>query len=157
MTKSELYNMSISDLIRCDETSVESELFHAGVKGMKWGKRKARPVRTGIRRSGQKESSTTDESARKAVRKQKAVKAVKIGAAVAGTALVAYGAYKVTKFVKNRKRKAAPYSIKITEPMPRQVNPTDEFNQRARNAYQKKREVEYYKSWKNPYGDKYDW
>lgn len=69
-----------------------NELYHHGVKGMKWGRRKARPQSTVDRNSPEA----------KAARKAKAVKAAKIGAAVAGTALAAYGAYKLTKFVKNK-------------------------------------------------------
>lgn len=60
------------------------ELYHYGVKGMKWG------VRKEYESKGRKEASSTTSEQKKA----RAVKAVKIGAAVAVTALAAYGAYK---------------------------------------------------------------
>lgn len=41
----------------------------------------------------------------KAARKEKAIKAAKVGAAVAGTALAAYGAYKVHEYVRNENTK----------------------------------------------------
>ena len=80
------------------------ELQHHGVKGMKWGRRKARPQSTGTgRRGGQ---ATTDsaqsEAARKEARRAKAKKAAKIGAAVVGTALAAYGAKKLHDVVRDK-------------------------------------------------------
>lgn len=78
-------------------------LMHHGVKGMKWGKRKARPEAMRNPRSGRSANQADRNSEEaKAARKAKVKKAVKIGAAVAGTALAAYGAYKLTKFVKNK-------------------------------------------------------
>lgn len=41
----------------------------------------------------------------KAARKEKAIKAAKVGAAVAGTALAAYGAYKIHEYVRNENTK----------------------------------------------------
>lgn len=75
------------------------ELYHAGVKGMKWGVRKKTPAANSGRKSGH--NKQTDEDLQKA-RRDKIKKAAKIGAAVAGTALAAYGAYKVTQLVKNK-------------------------------------------------------
>lgn len=102
------------------------ELYHYGVKGMKWGHRKRYPtISTGGRRAARvaanqsiasdrartqqmkaaykqqlKEYRQTDEA--KAARKAKTKKALKVGAAVAGTALAAYGAYKLNDYVKTK-------------------------------------------------------
>lgn len=70
-------------------------LMHFGVPGMKWGRRKQRPVSsTGSR--------NVSQSQQKEARKAKAKRAVKIGVAVAGTALAAYGA---SKLIKNKNMK----------------------------------------------------
>lgn len=129
------------------------ELYHYGVKGMKWGVRrrsdttsfrqaskKARAeglaARKAARESGQlngigavrkgnkiqrqatkaslkeqKEQRQADKDLKKAARntpeakaarKAKMVKAAKVGAVVAGTALAAYGGYKLSQAVKNK-------------------------------------------------------
>lgn len=96
------------------------ELYHFGVKGMKWGVRKLpevlgigrhrrasyQPQPVGKRRvsSGSSQTNTIDRNSpeAKAARVAKAKTAVKIGAAVAVTALAAYGAYKVSKALKNK-------------------------------------------------------
>lgn len=74
----------------------QKELAHHGVKGMKWGRRKVRPdsVSTPNARAMSPEEA-------KAQRKAKAKKAVAIGAAAVGTALAAYGGYKLSKFIKS--------------------------------------------------------
>lgn len=81
------------------------ELYHYGIPGMKWGHRRARPVvnSTG-RRFGMKQKTTVDKNSPeyKAQRKSKIKKAVKVGAVVAGTALAAYGAYKLSNTIKNK-------------------------------------------------------
>lgn len=71
------------------------ELYHYGVKGMKWG----------VRRNRNESISNTKRASKNVdneARKRKIKNAVKIGAAVAGTALAAYGAYKLSKFVKDK-------------------------------------------------------
>lgn len=82
----------------------EFELKHFGVKGMKWGRRKARPAPIGVsRRGGQATTdSTQSEAARKEARRAKAKKAAKIGAAVVAAGLAAYGAKKVHDVIRDK-------------------------------------------------------
>lgn len=142
----------------------ETELYHYGVKGMRWGHRKTPYQNTAAGTSAQRqaylnakankrathkeykkafnkaynrsiaawspvkkhrqandarwddaiEKAQASNAAKKAYKdakkaykqtdeyKAKRTKAIKVGVAVAGTALAAYGAYKLTKFVKNK-------------------------------------------------------
>ena len=71
------------------------ELYHHGVKGMRWG------VRHDYKPNGRKRSKKSEDSDEKKFKltdNQK--KYIKIGAAVAGAALVTYGAYKLGAFDK---------------------------------------------------------
>lgn len=82
-----------------------SELYHYGVKGMKWGVRRQQQKNGSLATAGRKKYSGAGrltESEMQAAKKAKVKKAVKIGAAVAGTALAAYGTYKLSKFVGNK-------------------------------------------------------
>ena len=81
----------------------EFELKHHGVKGMKWGRRKARPQATGNgRRGGQADNSPEAVAARKEARRAKAKKAAKIGAALVAAGLAAYGAKKLHDVVRDK-------------------------------------------------------
>lgn len=65
--------------------TVNTELYHFGVKGMRWGHRKARPKMSGAARSA---------------RRKKIAKRIAIGAgAAAGAAALGYGAYRGHKYL----------------------------------------------------------
>ncbi len=68
------------------------ELYHHGVKGMKWGVRRQSKTSAGRRQNTDSRGAASPEQ-----RKARIKKAAKIGVAVAGTALAAYGGYKVYK------------------------------------------------------------
>ena len=104
------------------------ELMHYGVPGMKWGHRKARyyevtgnrsrigsknngQMNIKIRRSNSDISNKNSKSQKtELTQEQKTArrkKALKIGAAVAGTALAAYGTYKIAKYTQDKRQQAA--------------------------------------------------
>lgn len=81
-------------------TVYPDELCHFGVKGMKWGVRKRRPT-SSVSMNGAKKTKKQrpNDQGVESARRSKMKKAVKIGAAAAGTALVIYGAYKASKYI----------------------------------------------------------
>lgn len=84
------------------------ELYHHGIKGMKWGVRRFQNKNGSLTNAGKKRYSDSTVSTEKVTSSQKSglsskqKKAIKVGVAVAGTAIAAYGAYKVGQIVKNK-------------------------------------------------------
>lgn len=74
-------------------------LMHHGVKGMRWGVRKAKPVST---KSSKKRSTSSVNQKNKSATKSNRSKYIKIGLAVVGVALAAYGVYKLSKYMNNK-------------------------------------------------------
>lgn len=83
------------------------ELYHHGIKGMKWGVRRFQN-KDGTRtaagkkryandtsKDNKEENSNADQTKQKKGLTDKQKKAIKVGAIVAGTALAAYGSYKI--------------------------------------------------------------
>lgn len=112
-------------------------LAHYGIKGMKWGVRRWQNNDGSFNSAGKqryfgngsgaeryklakkeyknanKEYKNSDEY--KAARKERIKKAAKIGAAVAGTALVAYGAYKLNKMATDKLKAGDLYAAATKE------------------------------------------
>ena len=94
------------------------ELYHHGVKGMKWGIRRFQKKNGSLTPAGKRRYSDDvydKKNAYKAAKKaydnspegkaraaERRKKALKVGAAVAATALATYGAYKVNQYVKTK-------------------------------------------------------
>lgn len=74
-------------------------LMHYGVKGMRWGVRRAKPVST---KSPKKRSTSSVNQKNKSTTKSNRSKYIKIGLAVVGVALAAYGVYKLSKYMNNK-------------------------------------------------------
>lgn len=76
---------------------MNEELYHYGVKGMKWGIRRDKYKKSN-RRSKNKQSSESREGSNGFHLTSKQKKAIAVGATVVGAALVTYGAYKLGAF-----------------------------------------------------------
>lgn len=79
------------------------ELYHFGVKGMKWGHRKSSTQM--INSSSAKPTKSINENPKNTQLNKKAArrkKAIKVGAVVVGTALAAYGTYKLHEYVRGK-------------------------------------------------------
>lgn len=77
-------------------------LIHHGIKGQKWGVRRFQNSDGTLTEEGKRRKGSSGEEKRKGLTdKQK--KAIKVGVAVAGTALAAYGAYRVGKNIRDKK------------------------------------------------------
>lgn len=120
--------MSTIYVIRSDDV-----LVHHGVKGMKWGIRHD-PERTGRRRS--KSVSNNNQNKHKGL-SDKAKKRIIVGAAIVGTALAAYGAYKLGKsgaldnligLGKNKYTQLAGNAGDIVSKLPKPESRTDSLN-----------------------------
>ena len=117
-------------------------LMHYGVKGMKWGKRKApmASLSNGLRR--RKNNTNPNDAEAKQARKQKVKKAVKIGAAVAATALAAYGAKKLHDVVRDKNlsshiEKGQKYANNVTRRLYSRNDMYREFARESKESFRK--------------------
>lgn len=78
-------------------------LIHHGIKGMKWGVRRYQKKDGTLTSQGKKQHGEDNSSeSKKKVLTDRKKKAIKVGAAVAGTALAVYGAYKIHEAVRDK-------------------------------------------------------
>lgn len=112
--------MTTNYILTSDGSFISKDsLYHHGIKGMKWGVRRDQNKDSALTSTGRKQVNEEDET-----RRRKIKKAIKIGAVLAGTALAAYGGYKLSQYVKNKKsssklaRKLLEESLSAAKPKP---------------------------------------
>lgn len=86
--------------------TLPDELYHHGIKGQKWGRRRFQNEDMTWTAAGKERYGSASDGGHKASSKEKrkttAKKALKVGLAIAGTALAAYGTYKAVDYAKRR-------------------------------------------------------
>ena len=75
--------------------SYRDELYHHGIKGQRWGIRRFQNKDGTLTTAGRKHYSNNEDGSTGNKKPVNWKKAAKVGAVIAGTALVAYGAYKL--------------------------------------------------------------
>lgn len=83
------------------------ELYHAGVKGMKWGVRRYQKKDGSLTPAGKKRYNDPESKSEQEQKKSRIKKIAIAGGVVAGTALAAIGAYKLNKAINDKAFKKA--------------------------------------------------